>query len=164
MVQRDSQFSSSDSTLSAGAGERTETAPVHSVQPQIASVWLAVCAICAALAAGALSWYAGEIILGSYHADLNPPIKNNPSPEDIRKLKSGRIHSATFTYMTLGGLMGFAMGMAGGLAGARRSPELRPRFPVLLLGPSRQGSHRLASCRRFTRSMIRSRPTWLFRS
>ena len=77
-------------------------------------------ALVAASLAGVASVIAGEAIMNHYKGDLNPKIQNNPTPESVRLLKEARLYSATFTFTTLGGLLGLTLGLAGGLA-ARRS-------------------------------------------
>jgi hypothetical protein len=102
-------------------------------------------AIAAALAAGVISWFVGEYIVAAYRDDLNPPLKIAPSAEDVRKLKSARINSATLTFLALGGLLGFAMGLAGGLA--RRSPSAGIGTAVLglVIGSAAAGSTALGA-------------------
>ena len=73
---------------------------------------------------------AGEKILDAYHNDLFPPIKINPTIEEMSRLKAARLYSATLTFTSLGGFLGLTMGLAGGLA--RRS--VPAGIPAAMLG------------------------------
>jgi hypothetical protein len=80
---------------------------------------LLIFATVAGLVAGVASELIGERILNSYKSNLLPPLEINPSAENVRRWKDARVYTATFTFATLGGLLGLALGIAGGLA--RRS-------------------------------------------
>jgi hypothetical protein len=80
---------------------------------------LLIFAAVAGLLAGVASEFICERIISSYNSDLNPPLTLIPRPEDMRRWKEARVYTATFTFATLGGLLGLALGIAGGLA--RRS-------------------------------------------
>jgi hypothetical protein len=95
---------------------------------------LLVFAFVAALLAGVASLLVGELILNRYQSDLNPPIQNNPSPEDVRRWKDARLYSATFTFTALGGLLGLTLGLAGGLARRSVSASAMAAILGLLLG------------------------------
>ena len=95
---------------------------------------LLVFACVAGLIAGVASLLVGEVILNRYQSDLNPPLQNNPNPEDMRRWKDARLYSATFTFTTLGGLLGLALGLAGGLARRSVSASAMAAILGLLLG------------------------------
>jgi hypothetical protein len=119
MVLIDPESSPADHASPAAGGNTAQPSPTDHQQPPIKISRLLLFACVAALLAGVASLLVGEEILNRYQSDLNPPIQNNPSPESVRRWKDARLYSATFTFTTLGGLLGLAMGLAGGLA--RRS-------------------------------------------
>jgi hypothetical protein len=119
MVLIDPDSSPADHASPGATGDAAQRSPTDRQQPPIKIGRLLFFAFIAALLAGVASLLAGEVILNRYQSDLNPPIQNNPTPESVRRLKDARLYSATFTFTTLGGLLGLALGLAGGLA--RRS-------------------------------------------
>jgi hypothetical protein len=120
MVPPDPGSSQSDPTVAAAADEsafrpaaRELTLPVERIGR------LLIFAAAAGLLAGLASEFICERIISSYNTELNPPLTLIPRPEDMRRWKEARVYTATFTFATLGGLLGLALGIAGGLA--RRS-------------------------------------------
>jgi hypothetical protein len=118
----------------AADGNTPQRSATDHHQPPIKVSQLLVFAFIAALLAGVASLLVGEVILSRYQSDLNPPIQNNPSPEDVRRWKDARLYSATFTFTTLGGLLGFTLGLAGGLARRSVSASAMAAILGLLLG------------------------------
>ena len=116
MVSSDSTSSPSDPTFSGPDGNREPATPTASTLHSIGAGRLFVCAIVAGLLAGLASVLIGERILDRYKGDLLPPIEISPSAANVQRWKDARIYSATFTFATLGGLLGLALGLAGGLA------------------------------------------------
>ena len=119
MVPPDPELSHFDPTTAIGADTATGAASTSLERPAERIGRLLIFAIFAGLAAGLASDLIGERILSSYQVDLNPPVQQNPNPEDMRRWRDARLYSATLTFTTLGGLLGLALGLAGGLA--RRS-------------------------------------------
>jgi hypothetical protein len=100
---------------------------------------LLVFAILAGLVAGAASVLIGERIMNFYQSDLNPPIQRNPPPETVRRWKDARVHSAVFTFATLGGLLALALGYAGGFARHSTSASVWAAILGLVLGSTVAG-------------------------
>ena len=96
-------------------------------------------AIVAAVLAGAAALVAGEKILDAYHNDLFPPIKFNPSVEEMSRLKAARLSTATLTFTCLGGFLGLAMGLAGGLARRSVPAGIRAAIIGFVVGAAAEG-------------------------
>jgi hypothetical protein len=112
-----------DPTTSSPDRLPAENVPVQPVsgsrmssQPQSRAIALA---LAAGLLAAVSSSFAGELILNHYWSDLVPTIQAHPSAGAILRLNAARLCSATYTFATMGGLLGLALGLAGGLG--RRS-------------------------------------------
>ena len=103
-------------------------------------------AIVAAVLAGAAALVAGEKILDAYQNDLFPPIKINPTVEEMSRLKAARLSTATLTFTCLGGFLGLAMGLAGGLARRSVPAGIRAAIIGFVLGTAAEGI--LTYCRR----------------
>ena len=84
--------------------------------------------------AGAATLVAGEKILDAYHNDLFPPIKFNPTVEEMSRLKAARLSTATLTFTCLGGFLGLAMGLTGGLARRSVPAGIRAAIVGFVLG------------------------------
>jgi hypothetical protein len=104
----------------------------------------AVLAIGAGLLAGVASFVAGEMIMNHYRSNLLAPLSISPSAEDVHRWKAARIHSATITFATMGGLLGVAMGLAGGLARRSIFGGVKAAILGLLLGAAGAASLALA--------------------
>jgi hypothetical protein len=134
MVFIDPESSPVDHAARAVDGNTPQRSATDHQQPPIKVSQLLVFAFVAALLAGVASLLVGELILNRYQSDLNPPIQNNPRPEDVRRWKDARLYSATFTFTTLGGLLGLTLGLAGGLARRSVSASAMAAILGLLLG------------------------------
>jgi len=107
--------------------------------PRVGTAGLLALTLGVALAAGAISWLAGERILDAFRSDLTPQVKSTQDAEDFRKFNAARLATATRTFGAMGGILGLAMGLAGGLA--RRLPSAAARCAILgmLLGAGAAG-------------------------
>jgi hypothetical protein len=90
--------------------------------------------IAAGLIASVVSFLAGEVIMKRYESDLLPTLKISPSPEDIQRWRGAQLYSATFTYLSMGGLFGLAMGLAGGLGRRSVAAGIKAAVLGLMLG------------------------------
>jgi vacuolar-type H+-ATPase subunit I/STV1 len=143
MVTPDSEFSHSDPT--SAVDDTTASLPASAVSelPSERIGRLLVIAAVAGLAAGVVSELIGELILNSYHSDLNPPLQMNPNAEDMRRWREARLYSATLTFSTLGGLLGLALGLAGGFARRSTAASAGAANLGLVLGSATAGSFSL---------------------
>jgi hypothetical protein len=139
MVSSDSTSSPSDPTFSGPDGNIQPAFPTASTLHSFGAGRLFVCAIAAGLLAGLASVLIGERILDRYKGDLLPPIEINPSAGNVQRWKNARVYSATFTFATLGGLLGLALGLAGGLAKRSTFAGVRAAIPGLVVGSAGVG-------------------------
>jgi hypothetical protein len=94
---------------------------------------LAAAAI-AAIVAGMASTLVGEVIMERYRGDLNPSLKAHLDIKDMQRWNDARVHSAIWTFATMGGILGLAMGLAGGLARRSAMASAPAALAGLLLG------------------------------
>jgi hypothetical protein len=104
-------------------------APAGSPPKSPSTTRLAGLALAVGLLAGAGAWIAGEAILESYRADLNPRIGREVDVEAVRRFAGAHLASASATFAALGGILGLGLGLAGGLA--RRSASAGARAALL---------------------------------
>lgn len=119
MVQIDAELSPSDHTFPASPGNSPRSVPPGSEPSAVGTSRLMVFCLVAGILSGTASLLAGEAIMHHYREDLLPPVKYNPSHEEIVRWHNARLYCATASFAAMGGFLGLAMGMAGGLA--RRS-------------------------------------------
>jgi hypothetical protein len=140
MVQLDPGSSPTDRGEPMHEGDATHPSPCIAGPPLTTFRRLLICAVGAALAAGATSWLAGEYILAAYQSDLLPPLRISPTVDDIRRLSAARVASATLSFTAMGGFLGLAMGLAGGLARRSASASAQAAILGLLLGTATAAS------------------------
>ncbi len=135
MIPDDPDVSAASTVPQETAPERApvgvEHVPIHHA---IHRGRLLTFAIAAAVLAGAAALVAGEKLLDAYHNDLFPPIKFNPTVEEMSRLKAARLTTATLTFTCLGGFLGLAMGLAGGLARRSVPAGIRAAIVGFVLG------------------------------
>jgi hypothetical protein len=119
MVPPDPELSHLDPTSAIDTDTATGPASISLELPAERIGRLLIFAAVAGLLAGVASELICERIMSSYNTDLNPPLTQIPNREDMRRWREARVYTATFTFTTLGGLLGLALGLAGGLV--RRS-------------------------------------------
>ena len=119
MVPSPSEVPAPDQSTAAPLGITPHPAPSAPGPLPDGQVRVLVVPIVAGLVAGVASLLVGEAILNAYQGDLLPTTQDQPDPEVMRRLDAARIHSATGSFATMGGILGLAMGLAGGLV--RRS-------------------------------------------
>jgi hypothetical protein len=119
MDEIDSTPAPSDRTSSEPAGNTPRSVAAGPEPSPVGTSRLLVFCLAAGLLAGTASLLAGEAIMHHYGEDLLPPVKYNPSHEEIVRWHNARLYCATASFAAMGGFLGLAMGMAGGLA--RRS-------------------------------------------
>jgi hypothetical protein len=140
MVTPDSEFSQAEPT--SAVDDTTPSLPASAILqlPAERIGRLLVFAIVAGLVAGAASVLIGERIMNFYNRDLFPPIENNPSAENMRRMKDARLYTAALTFTTLGGLLGLALGLAGGLGRRSTYAGVNAAILGLLLGSAAAAS------------------------
>ncbi len=137
MVLIDPESSPSDPTPAKVA---SDPAPTGETPCPVPLGRLLALALVAALVASAAALVAGEKILDAYHNDLFPPIKNNPTVEEMSRLKAARLSTATLTFTSLGGFLGLAMGLAGGLVRRSVPACIRAAILGLVLGAAAEAA------------------------
>ncbi len=144
MVRPDQETSHSDPAAAIDDHAAERPGSVNLALPPERIGRLLIFAAVAGLLAGLASEFICERIMNSYHTDLNPPVQQNPNPEDVRRMREARVYSATLTFTALGGLLGLALGLAGGMA--RRSVVASSSAAILglTLGSAAAGSLSLA--------------------
>ena len=119
MDSSESPSSTSGGTSAAPEANTTRSVAAGPAPSPVGTSRLLLFCLVAALLAGTASLLAGEAIMHHYGENLLPPVKYNPSHEEIVRWHNARLNCTTASFAAMGGFLGFAMGMAGGLA--RRS-------------------------------------------
>jgi hypothetical protein len=134
MVSTSSETPGSDRSTPAQPGITPQPAPTAPGWLRDGPVRALAVPIVAGLVAGVTSLLVGEAIMNVYRGDLLPRLMVRPDPEVMRRLDAARIHSATASFATMGGILGLAMGLSGGLVRRSAAAGARAAILGLLLG------------------------------